>query len=87
MSCHDIGRGMNSVVLVVLDLYDHGKMSLESARQVIKACREGTQWCDGNENEAVMCCCENRCGYCLERLKPGDALYCLYDIVGVAESE
>lgn len=87
MSCHDIGRGMNSVVLVVLDLYDHGKMSLESARQVIKACREGTQWCDGNENEAVMCCCENRCGYCLERLKPGDALYCLYDIVRVAESE
>ena len=41
MSCHDIGRGMNSVVLVVLDLYDHGKMPLESARQVIKACREG----------------------------------------------
>ena len=27
VSCHDIGRGMNSVIEVVIGLYDDGKIS------------------------------------------------------------
>ena len=53
MSCHDIGRGMNSVANVVLDLYESGQISKEGASRLVLACRKGVNWCDGNEGEAV----------------------------------
>lgn len=53
MSCHDIGRGMNSVVKVVLGLYDQEKFDRDTARLLFAACRKGVHWCDGNEDEAI----------------------------------
>lgn len=41
MSCHDIGRGLNSVVKVIIKEYDNGKFSQETAKKLIKACRKG----------------------------------------------
>ena len=37
MSCHDIGRGIDTVGQVVMKLFDEGKISLDAARVVIKA--------------------------------------------------
>lgn len=65
MSCHDIGMGMNSVVAVVLDLYEEGAIDYDAARTLIFACRKGVHWCDGNEGEAVQCLNGFRCGNCL----------------------
>lgn len=55
MSCHCIGRGMNSVVKVVIRLFDEGKVSLDVAKEIIYMCREGVGYCDGNEYEALDC--------------------------------
>ena len=78
MSCHDIGRGMNSVVKVAIDMYDDGELSLEAARKIIAAARKGVHWCDGNEYEAVDCIRECRCGRCLKKMAPGDFLYSVW---------
>lgn len=81
MSCHDIGRGLNTVSMVVIDLYDHGEISVEAARKLLHQCRKGVHWCDGNEYEAVACCYENRCGYCLKKLEPGTPLLDLFSVI------
>ena len=68
MSCHDIGRGMNSVSKTVLDLYEEGKVTSESAIKLIRACRKGVHWCDGNESEAVEEVVERGyCGLCFNK--------------------
>lgn len=82
MSCHDIGRGLNSVAMVVIDLYDHGEITIDAARKLLHQCCKGVHWCDGNEYEAVACCRENRCGYCLKKLETGTPIFNLYDVIG-----
>ncbi len=79
MSCHDIGRGLNSVVEVVITLYDEGKLDTETARVIIAACRKGVHWCDGNEGEAVMCLHKCRCGKCLKVVEKADELLPLWE--------
>lgn len=80
MSCHDIGRGLNSVVKVIIKEYDNGKFSQKTAKKLIKACRKGVHWCDGNEPEAVEYLREHRCGHCLKKMTTGEKLYSLWDI-------
>ncbi len=65
MSCHNIGHGMNSVVKVILKMYDNGELDLPKAKKLIRACRVGVNWCDGNEGEAIECMRETRCNKCL----------------------
>lgn len=84
MSCHNIGHALNDVVLVILDKYSQGKISTETARELIQACYASVGWCDGNYYEAVDCCRENRCGRCLQKLSPGDKLYDLGDAIMLA---
>ena len=68
MSCHDIGRGLNSVVEVVIGLYAQGKLSKEAAIPILYACRKGVNWCDGNEDEAMQALVDTGyCGLCLEK--------------------
>ena len=69
MSCHNIGEGMDSVVEKVISLLDDNKISTEAAREIIAACRKGVYWCDGNEDEAIECIRECRCGYCLKKIE------------------
>lgn len=85
MSCHDIGRGMNSVVKKVIFLLDNNKISTESAREIIAACRIGVNWCDGNEDEAVECIRKSRCGWCLRKIERGNNLFSLWNL-GLGES-
>lgn len=59
MSCHNIGRGMDSVVVQVIKLLEENEISKEAARKIIIACRNEVYWCDGNEYEAVESI--NRC--------------------------
>lgn len=80
MSCHDIGRGMNSVVEQVVSLLDSQKISTEAAREIIVACRRGVHWCDGNEDEAIEFIRRNRCGYCLNKIPKGMPLYSLWKV-------
>lgn len=77
MSCHDIGRGLNSVVKVVIGLYEQGQLSKEAAMPILCACRRGVNWCDGNEDEAMQALVDaGYCGLCLE--KP-DSVTNVYD--------
>lgn len=80
MSCHDIGRGLSSVVKVILKKLDSGEISVDTARDLLHACRKGVHWCDGNESEAVIQMRQMRCGYCLKKLSEGDAIYSMYDV-------
>lgn len=80
MSCHDIGRGMNSVVKVVIGLYDEGKFDRDTARVLFAACRKGVHWCDGNESEAIASLRGCRCGKCLSVIKKGDKMFSVWNV-------
>ena len=80
MSCHDIGRGMNSVVKVTIELYDAGKIDKESTAKIIRACAHGVNWCDGNEYEATDYIRKCRCGRCLKMVPKGEKLYSVWDV-------
>ena len=80
MSCHDIGRGMNSVVKVTIELYDAGKINRESTIKVIRACANGVNWCDGNRDEATDYIRRCRCGRCLKMVPEGEKLYSVWDV-------
>lgn len=68
MSCHNIGKGMNSVVEVVIDLFEHDRIDLNACKEIIRACKQGVHWCDGNSEEAIACINESYCGNCLKRI-------------------
>ena len=80
MSCHDVGRALNSVGAVVLGMYDKGRIPLEEARELLVATRLGVHWCDGNEYEAVDELSKNHCGHCLRKLEVGAPLYDVDDV-------
>ena len=81
MSCHDIGRGMNSVVKEIITLLDNNELSKEAAKKLIKSCLRGVYWCDGNEGEAVNYISHYLCGMCLKKVPKGENLYELpYDV-------
>lgn len=65
MSCHDIGHGLNTVSIKVLELYDEGKIDFTIAKDLLCTIEKGVHWCDGNEYEAVECLEDCRCGRCL----------------------
>lgn len=68
MSCHDIGRGVNSVAKTVLELYEENRFDKSTARALLRACRMGVYWCDGNEDEATESAVkEGYCGLCMEK--------------------
>ena len=80
MSCHDIGRGMNSVVRVTIGLYDAGRIDKDATAQIIRACARGVNWCDGNKSEAVDYIRRCRCGRCLKMVPKGEKLYSIWDV-------
>ncbi len=75
MSCHDIGRGMNSVVRTTITLLDKDEISIEAAKEILWSCAKGVNWCDGNRYEAVDYIQGCRCGRCLKKLPKGEKLY------------
>lgn len=80
MSCHDIGRGLNSVVRRTITLYDEGKVSAEVTKEIINACAKGVHWCDGNEDEATAYIRDCRCGNCLKIVPKGEKLYSVWSL-------
>ena len=80
MSCHNIGRGMDSVARVVISLYDEGKFDKDTARRLLVACREGVNWCDGNTDEAIASIRSCRCGRCLAKIVKGEKLFSVWDV-------
>lgn len=78
MSCHDIGKGLNSVVKVVTKLFDEETISLNVARDIIYSCRRAVHYCDGNEDEAIESIYDNRCGKCLCKMKNDEYLFNVY---------
>ena len=79
MSCHHIGRGMNSIVRRTITLYDHNEIALEPAKKIIATCENAVNWCDGNGYEAVDYILRCRCGKCLKLVPEGEKLYSIYD--------
>ena len=78
MSCHDVGRAMNSVVKVAIELYDAEKIDKEATIKIIRACARGVNWCDGNEYEATDYIRRCRCGRCLKMVPKGEKLYSVW---------
>ncbi|MCR5728042.1 MAG: hypothetical protein K6G24_11315 [Lachnospiraceae bacterium] len=80
MSCHDIGRGMNEVVRMIITQYDRECISRETATKLIATCRAAVYWCDGNEGEAVDYIRRCRCGKCLRMIPKGEKLISLWSL-------
>ena len=82
MSCHDIGRGMDSITQVVIKMYDAEEITSKTALKLFSALKSGVYWCDGNAHEAVQSIFNCRCGQCLKKMKPGEKLFNIYDAPG-----
>ena len=82
MSCHDIGRGMNSVVRTTITLMEQEKISKSAAKTIIACCAESVNWCDGNPYEATAYISKCLCGNCMNRIPAGKKLYSVYDLSG-----
>ena len=81
MSCHDIGRGMASVVDQIIEEVRNNNLDVSTARKLIKACTHGVNWCDGNEDEALQTIFKNTCGYCLKQMEPKkESLFQIIDL-------
>lgn len=80
MSCHDIGRGMNSVVRTTITLMDEGKVSKSAARVIVNSCAKGVNWCDGNQDEATEYIRRCLCGRCMKKVPKGEKLYSVWDV-------
>lgn len=80
MSCHDIGREMNSVVRTTVSLMDQGKISKDAAKTIISSCAQSVNWCDGNSYEATDYIRRCMCGYCMKLIPAGEKLYSVYDV-------
>ena len=80
MSCHDIGRGLNEVVRMVISEYDRGGVSRYSAVKLIATCGMAVNWCDGNRGEALAYVSRCRCGNCLKLVPKGEKLFSLWDL-------
>lgn len=78
MSCHDIGRGMNSVTEVVIEMFDNKELSRAAALKLFTALKNGVNWCDGNEYEAVESIIDCRCGKCLKKIEENQRLYDIF---------
>ncbi len=72
MSCHDIGRGMDSVTKVVSKMYIDGEITKDVAFRLFHALQKGVHWCDGNEYEATKSISGVLCGRCLKVFKDGE---------------
>lgn len=79
MSCHDIGRALNSVQEKILELYEAKKLDKEITRELLLVSTKAVWWCDGNEYEATKTFDLSYCGNCLEQGAEGDYLYSLWE--------
>lgn len=80
MSCHNIGRAMDSVVVKIMEMYDEKKFSADTARELILAAKAGVGYCDGNYYEAVESIRLCRCGRCLKKIREEETIYSLWDL-------
>lgn len=80
MSCHDIGRGMNSVVKTTISLMDQEKISKDAAKTIINSCARGVNWCDGNTYEATDYIRKCICGNCMRLVPAGEKLYSVWTV-------
>ena len=78
MSCHDVGRAINSVGRVVIEEYDKGAINLDAAKRILNECCNAVNWCDGNSDEASDYFRRCRCGNCLKMIKQGENLYSIW---------
>lgn len=87
MSCHDIGRGMDSVARSVAEMYTKGEITKEIAFRLFLALRKGVHWCDGNEDEATASISNMLCGHCLKVYEEDDDIIDVWDTIGDLHSK
>ena len=87
MSCHDIGRGMDSVARIVAEMYTNGEITKEVAFRLFYALRKGVHWCDGNEDEATASISNMLCGRCLKVYEEDDGIVDVWDTIGDLHSK
>lgn len=78
MSCHNIGRGINSITTQIIEEYDAGNLGIEISKKLIRVSINGVNYCDGNEAEAVTDMRDCRCGKCLKKMKKGERIFSAY---------
>ena len=74
MSCHDIGHGINTITKKIMEFYDEGRYSAETARKLTAKARNAVYWCDGNTDEAIEDIRKCYCGRCLKKMDGKDLL-------------
>lgn len=87
MSCHDIGRGMDSVTRIVAEMYINGEITKEVAFRLFHALRKGVHWCDGNEYEATASISDVLCGRCLKVYEEDDDIIDVWDTIADLHSK
>lgn len=80
ISCHDIGRGMNEVVKITIELYDAKAIDINTAKKIIASCAAAGNWCDGNEYEATAYICRCKCGKCFKMIPRDEKMYSVWNV-------
>lgn len=81
MSCHNIGRGMDSVTKVVAEMYIKKEITKDIAFRLFHALKKGVHWCDGNEYEATASLKDLLCGRCLKQFGDSEHSVNVWDMV------
>lgn len=79
MSCHNIGKGMDSVAKIVIQMYVNNEITKDAALRLFRALRDGVNWCDGNSYEATESISKILCGRCLKQFTEGEKPSSLWD--------
>lgn len=79
MSCHNIGKALNSVEICAIELYEAGKIEREVLREILAACRDAVVYCDGNYDEVTEFLDARYCGACLSKRVAGEPLYTIWN--------
>ena len=66
MSNHDIGHAMDQVIETILDLYDEGAYSVDTAKTLINKAVYVVCGYEGNDYEALEYITDTHCSCCLK---------------------
>lgn len=79
MSCHNIGKALNSVEICAIELYEAGKIEREVLREILATCRDAVGYCDGNYDDVTEFLDAHYCGACLSKRVAGEPLYTIWN--------
>ena len=79
MNPGNIGKVMNSITEVVIEMYDKEELSREAGLKSFTAIKNSVEWREEEVFDAVEAVNRFRCGNCLKKMNRGERFYSILD--------